>query len=515
MRSAIQYSVLKSKELDTVVFKDANEIETNPKINLDYLSRLFAESVNNVYNPVVDFLITDYNDKVIYQFSLSDYSDKSFYVSQQFMSSIKKIPKSIEPTYYLFDINNKKMFIVKIPYINSSNYHKNDFVYIFDFSHEDKEVAPILFILLIIIFLAFVTFITYLVIKKFLNLYIERITDYIDSFIENNIADNTKLVFSYPFKPLEERTTKLVAKIIEIEERFYTLSERFHLLLSQTNDGVYMEDSEHYIYFCNTKLAQILGYQSETDIIGKKMIDLLIGLQAKRIYEQESYFIKLSNSVKYKINISTHTNQNKPCIFTGKSIYDPKLRLKTYYYAVTDLSDIEFYSQDQTSRIQSNSNLFDNTNFPIIVFDQQTKIHELNNAAKNLFSVKLEKAKGMEINEFFKNYDMLRLLNQFDFKTNFKFDTFEPRFNQWYYIANEIVTSKDSMYSYLIFIDISDFRKNESFHNMIFDELKGFIFITNYENEVIFVSPSFLYMTQYPASWFVNYYKSMNDIIAK
>jgi len=50
---------------------------------------------------------------------------------------------------------------------------------------------------------------------------------------------------------------------------------------------------------------------------------------------------------------------------------------------------------------------------------------------------------------------------------------------------------------------------------MIFDDLKGFIFVTNYENEVIYVSPSFLYMTQYPASWFVNYYKSMNDMINK
>ncbi|HPY96893.1 MAG TPA: PAS domain-containing protein [Candidatus Cloacimonadota bacterium] len=507
--SSLQYAEIKTRELDYLVFKNAKDLSDNKTINFDYLSRVLSQDMIDKDNPLIDFLIIDTDNQVYYQFSKTRYFDTSFFSPEQLQYAINSIPKGIDPSSTLLEINNHHIYALRLPYLCFSYLHKYDFVYFFDYSFEKVGITPLLIIII------FIVYGLYFLIRKFIKIYIKQIEQFIDSHTEGDHQTNIKLVFFNPFKSLEEKISNLIAKNIEQEEKMYSVSERFHLLLSQTNDGIYMEDSEGYIYFCNTKLAQILGYSTESVIIGTKLSDHLIDIQSKRVYEQESYFLNISNSVKYKLNITNQAGISKPCIISGKSIFNSKIGVKSYYYAVTDLTDFEVYSKDQNSSAFSDSSLVENSSFPIIIFDQQANVHSLNNAAKNIFSINYETAKGKGVQDIFKNMDIARLLYQFDFKTSFVCDTFESQLNQWFYISNEIFYHNDSMFSYLLFIDISSFRKDESFHNMVFDDLKGFIFITNYKNEVIYVSPSFLYMTQYPASWFINYYKSINDMINK
>ncbi|MBP7562734.1 MAG: PAS domain-containing protein [Candidatus Cloacimonetes bacterium] len=509
------YVELKNKELNTLIFKNSADLENNPDINYQSLTAVLSPAINDKDNAFSDFMIINLDKEIIYQYSKSQFLDKKIYSSEQLLYTIKKIPDSVEIQDLFIDTHDHQVYIVRTPYINNIAIHRYSFVYIFDFTRELNKVLPVLSIFLIVFLIVMIIYLIFLFIRSYIVQYLARIEDYIEGFIENNQAENSKLFFLYPFKSLEQKIARLIAKQIEIEDRLCNLSEKFHLLLSQTSDGIFMEDSEGYIYFCNSKLARILGFNSEADIIGLKMTDLLSDLHSKRVYEQEKGFLNLSKSIRYKLNFQNHDKVKKECLINACSIYDAKLDLKSFYYAVTDLSDLELFSVDQTTHILSKSSYFENSSYPIVILDKDLKVYDLNNTAKNIFSINYNNAKDKSVHEFFKTYDFGKLLNQFDFNSNFKLDTFEPRLNRWFYISNEVIVSNDEIFNYLIFIDISSFRKDESFHNMIFDDLKGFIFVTNYENEVIYVSPSFLYMTQYPASWFVNYYKSMNDMINK
>jgi len=477
------------------------------------LSHQLSVAINDKDNPFSDFLILNQENQVIYQFSKTSFSKEKFYASEQLFYTIKKMELSVEINDLFIDNGDKLIYIVKIPYINNLAIHRYNFIYIFDYTRDMQKVLPVISIFVVVFLIIIIMYLIYSLLRSYLLYYLNQIESYVDYYLESNIADNKKLFFTYPFKSLEEKIAKLIAKKVEIEDRFYIQNERFLLLMSQTNDGIYMEDSEGFIYFCNKKLATTLGYPNEADIIGSKMPDLLSDLHSKRIYEQEKQFLTLSHYVRYKLTILTPDKKKKSCIISGTSIFDVKTEVKTFFYAVTDLSDIEIFSSDQSSHILSKTSYFENSSYPIVILDKDFKVFDLNNTAKNLFSINYNNAKDKSVLEFFKNYDFGKLLSQFDFNSNFRLDTFEPRLNRWLYISNEVITSHEDSYNYLIFIDISSFRKDESFHNMIFDDLKGFIFVTNYENEVIYVSPSFLYMTQYPASWFVNYYKSMSDMI--
>lgn len=510
--NAKRYVKLKDKELISLVFKNDYKIENNPYINMSYLTNLISNDIDNNENSLVDFWIISDNDELIYQYSSLKNNKSTVYSSEQILFSLKKLPLSIEETDLYITDNSNIVYIINSPYVNAFGYHKYNFIYIFDFSRMNREVFPVYSVILLILFtLVIFSFLLLLLYNYFKN-YLNVIDSFIQNYFEGNSIKSTQLQFTPPFKNIEEKVTRIVSRLIEMDSKYYDLSEKFHMLLSQTNDGILMEDSEGFIYFCNRKAAEIFFMNDIDQLIGKRIVDLIHDPFSKKKFEKEKSIIDLSYQKKFKLLLENQNKEKKNCLFTSTCFYNSNKKISGYYYSITDLTDIVNLSNDNINQVSALSNYTEKSQFPVFIFDQDLKVYDLNNSAKNTFSVNYKSIKDASVYEIFKNYDFGKVLNQFDFTTNFKFDTFEPKINKWFLVTNEVCQNANEMYHYLTFTDISTFRKDESFHKLLFDDLKGFIFVTNIENEVIYVSPSFLYMTQYPTSWFINYFKSLNDI---
>ncbi len=77
---------------------------------------------------------------------------------------------------------------------------------------------------------------------------------------------------------VKERTAELESELAErkrIETESIRREERIHLLLNSTAEGIYGIDTDGNCIFCNPSGLRMLGYERETDIIGRNMHDLI------------------------------------------------------------------------------------------------------------------------------------------------------------------------------------------------------------------------------------------------
>ncbi|NIM18223.1 MAG: response regulator [Candidatus Aminicenantes bacterium] len=113
------------------------------------------------------------------------------------------------------------------------------------------------------------------------NLMVENLETYSSELQELNINLENKVV---------ERTKELQVEINErklTQEALEKSEEKYRQLVNNSLVGIYITQ-DHFIKFCNQKFAEIFGYQSPEEVLGKQMKELLIKekwSKATRMYE--------------------------------------------------------------------------------------------------------------------------------------------------------------------------------------------------------------------------------------
>jgi len=509
-RMTKDYVIVKNFQLNSLFFKNEKQLTDNPLINFNYLTNLLESDVNKKESDLVDYMIVDNDFNVIYHYQAKNFGRiNQNYTSEQILYNIKNLTSSIEIQDYTVDYGSGVFHVIISPYITDLAYHKYSIIYFFDFSKSMNKVFPISLVFLLIIIIGLSVYLLTVFILNHLKRYLQQISNFISLHIFNDTGKKGKLQYLPPFDDLERKISYLLSQRKEIEDKYFSLSERYQLLLSQTNDGIVMEDIEGYIFFCNKKFAQIFGYNDESDVIGVRFVDLLDDSEAKRKYEVETKFRDINAKSNYKISFINHKKEKKTCLISASNMYDTNNKISGYYGAVTDVSKLTEMGDNSGSVEDSAPNYFKDTYIPWILFKDDLTVYDFNKAALNMLSLNRGELRDMHLYDIFDNYDFGRILKQFDFNTSFQIDTFEPRLNKWLYITNNVIQKSKGIFFNLVFMDITYFRKEESYHKMLFNDLNGFIFMTNHLNEVIYVSPSFFQITQYPGIWFSNYYKSL------
>ncbi|MFA5341658.1 MAG: HD domain-containing phosphohydrolase [Clostridia bacterium] len=91
------------------------------------------------------------------------------------------------------------------------------------------------------------------------------------SYSFNDMTERLKNLIGNLEKTVDERTDKLIATNEQLKES----KERLQIILNSTAEAIYGVDLDGICTFCNNSCLKILGYDTEEQLLGKRMHDLL------------------------------------------------------------------------------------------------------------------------------------------------------------------------------------------------------------------------------------------------
>jgi len=494
-------------------FKGSGREINIDKLNFKHLEYMISEDKSLYELHLTGLMILSVNNNIIY--------DQDLNRDNNFSSvSIDLIQEKIEQNLQLNEItikhiqnNGSKFSLVICPLFNSYFEHKQSIVYIFnnDYLYEKSLPFKTTFYFGVILLLTFM--ISVKIIQLVYSRYIKNICNFIEKdVLIKNTVNPYKLKYFKPFDKLEKNITYLSAQKRELENKYLQISERFHYLISLTGEGLIMEDEEGFIYFCNNRFAKILDYEDESEIIGKKFIDLLYDKNSLDNYENETKFRNYKPQTTYSVNLITKKGFKKECLLTGSLIKDVNDNIIGYYGAITDISSLNSFNQDELDLANLKSEIVNQQQNPIVILDIHENIYEVNEAFINYIKQNKSDIIGHEFIKTVKNFEIETMWSNKNNVLNGSFELFEPSLNKWYYVLIKKVEYKNQDYLILIFLNITNIRRYEIYHKFILEDIKGFFFITNLKNKVIYLSPSFPKITGNPEGWFDNYFNSLINL---
>lgn len=506
----------KNQNFNHVFFKNQIHTTNNPFINFDYFTNLLSQDISLKEHNFVDLFVINMKKEIIYRFNdNTPQFSRMYYTPDQILYLISKDVNSIQIKSFTLEHDGNYYLIVISPLITNQGYRLNTLVYVFDYSFIMKRVFPFFMpiLLFLIIFCLFIG--SSILFRNYVIQYLDHISKYVSYHIFRDQVKPEPLKFSYPFNVLENKISFLVAQRKEIEDKFFDLNQKFNLLINQTNDGILLEDVEGYIYYCNKKVNGIFGLENEMDMLGRKFKDFLSDNESLRKFETEYQYRQNKTSNTYRLNFINKKGVKKQIMVSTSANFNNYQQIIGYYSSITDLSDIENMSNEKQSLQKLRSTLMDLSLVPTVLYDQEMKVIDLNQEMINLIEKPKKDLVGYSLKNTIGELDFNKIINQSDLNSEFQIEAFEPKFNKWFYVINAINQIEEDLYHQLLFIDITQFRKEETFHQTILNEIKGFFFITNLQNKVIYVSPSFHRITGNPIEWFHNYYQSIFQVVER
>jgi PAS domain S-box-containing protein len=345
-----------------------------------------------------------------------------------------------------------------------------------------------------------------LTLRKMVEKCIGELTVFIDkNSVGKHPAIPHRLNHVKPFHILGKKITQLVAQIKEQNSNYMHLNKQFFDLVNITQEGWVMADNADYIYFCNKKLIDMLEYDDETDIIGSQFSEFLYSPEdAEKIHKTSELSHVRTQTIK-KINFVTRKGTKKECRLTCSYIFGDEENVIGYYYVITDVTGLYSLNIEQAELIEIRSTGFEKNSQPMVVIDSEQTIIDINTAFINY--VHKERAEIIAKPFYYIIKDMEAGKSwQSDSQG---FEVFEPSLKKWFYISPRELFIEDKKYLMISFLDLESYRKEYNYSRHILEDFRGFYFITNKQNVVVYVSPSFAKITQINEgiAWFVNYYK--------
>ena len=421
--------------------------------------------------------------------------------------------------YKITDVSIKESLYSKIGVVSTSLFFNSSesillphlhLVYVFDMS--DAKIHFFKFyktswvwFLVAIVFLLSLYFLYHVLEKN-----ISNITKYIDYCVNKKSVENPyKLTFNQPFSFLSNKISFCISRTIDLEKQFLNESNNFYNLFNLCDDGLAMEDTSGYIFHCNKKLQEIFEYDRVDDILGLRITDLLYKKSNTDKLDNRLIDTVLNISSNNKVDFLTKNGSKKECIVTKKAMTDEQNNITGYYYVIKDIEGISTVSYGQTELQSLRSKIYDQLMMPIVILNDESNILDVNEAFLNV----VNKSRNFVITKsFLDTIKGFELEHRWYPGTKEVIEVFEPIVCKWFYVITKTAIIKNAAYSIIQGYIIDNYRKGQQYNKLIFDDFRGFFFVTNKEYEVVFISPSFLKLTSHSEEWFVDYYKSLLTI---
>jgi len=429
------------------------------------------------------------------------------------ITSNEKVLKNIRQKSYTTDvvceraeIDGRSLSIVSLPLWTASKKHHISTIYIFGLNNFVisgfsqtivNGIATILCLSLIgIIFIIYTSF----------NDYIKNIVSYVEQNTFHTTNDvQKKLWYIKPFDLLEQKLAFIISHRRELEERFTDTNEKLFYLVRLTTEGIIMEDKYGLIYYCNQQFANILEYENEIDLIGIKFTDLFINQDEVIKYVNDINLRQMKMNYTYDIFLRSRTNKKISCRLTANVIKETDGSIKGYYGVIMDISGTSTFSISEVQKYKMRSLIFDTNTNPIILLDDKNFVIDANDSFIDFINKKRPDVVSKVFDDVIKDQELEKTY----VPDNEEIEFYDPVKNQWYFVTNRLVKHEGKDYRYLVLYPFGYLKTKTPYHKIVFEDFRGFFFITTKTNQVLFLSASFHNLTKHSDAWFREYYESM------
>jgi len=514
LRSAIQtwdvfishYITEKNRSFTSTFFQNANNLHVFNTLNYNYFKRILEEDISLNSFDLAGISIYDVNENFIWSHKLPSQVQTYHISDAEIFSFIKEDLMKNNVTIREFRSGKSNYKIICAPLTNTFHAHYASLIYIFNIdkyyqrTFGQNEVA---FLGILLFFVCFgVVFIRDYIYKK-------CIRD-LNGFIDSNAIGKSKLIQNdlrnvRPFNLLSKKISSLLAQNKDQDSRYIKINQKFFDFANLTQEGWIMEDSVGFVYFCNPKFLEILEYDDESEIIGTRFANLLYDEQEVERYNSK-YDQKFSTHLhRTKITFISKKGTKVECRQQMKQLKGDDGEVIGFCYTISDLSSFYSSNPEVSHLFEIRSASFEHNINPVVIIDADLNLVDCNTSFINY----INKERASIITLPFKDtVEGFEIANHWDESLQ-NFEIFEPSLKKWYYIHHNLLLIDYKNYVIINFYDIDLYRKDYIYITYILEEIKGFFFITNKQDQVIYISPSFKRITQNTEEWFKNYYNLM------
>jgi len=502
-----RYVVEKNRHLNTQFFQNINNIQGFQTINYNYFKRLLDEDASLSNLNLVGIAIYDVHKEFIWSHRLSPYNISNSIKDADVYEIIKDKLVLNEVSTAVQKKDKKTYKLICAPLKSQSFIHNASIVYIFDIDNllTGSDLFKRLVILSIILYIVF--FISIFSMSRLMNMNIKILERYIETNkLGKQKTTKHNLQNVKPFNILSKKITQLIALVKEYEARYIDSAQKLFEYSNISNEGWVSIDKNGMIFFCNKRFAEILEYENEEELYNTRFETLFYSEFEINKYREKNETVKQNVKFIKKLFFQTKNGYKRECKLNESCIFGNDGNVSGYYYCISDITDM--YSANTKEKLdimKIRTAHFDQTEQPLVVLNADNVIIDTNYAFLNY----VQKERTLLVSKSFKDiiYDF-EAGKAWQENAN-DFEIFEPSLMKWYYISKRKLELEETTYQIISFLDIHSFKKEYYFQKLILEDIKGFYFVTNKADQVIYLSQSFTNITENSEAWFKNYYALM------
>jgi PAS domain S-box-containing protein len=338
--------------------------------------------------------------------------------------------------------------------------------------------------------------------------------------IEKYISDNLKKISSYghqelegleivyPYSFIQRKIVFCITQYNEMFKKNIKLVEQNSQLIENAPISIIILNEFGNIIYFNEKAAIKLGFTERESLINYSFYNFFIlKKENNRVKELVN---NLEHGVETVINSTLLTIKNKKVTMVI-SFFKPNENDNTLCYLI-DVSELFKSEIKKMEVLKKKSSLVENMDDSLIEYDDSFKITDFNSKFQNLFHKTSKELKENNLFEVFK--DDLELSQLFENITLYEYNKhvnfFSSNLNKWLLFRNNKLVIDNESSNIVAITDISSLMKDKVYHEMIMNELDGFIFIEDNQNKILYLSKSFELVTGFDKKWFI---KNKTNII--
>jgi len=403
-------------------------------------------------------------------------------------------------------IDGKSLSIVSLPLWTSSKKHHISTIYIFGLNKFVISNFSRTMVASIATVLCLTLIVTILVIYYRFKWYINHIISHIEQNVSNPSNDiNDRFHYFEPFENLELQIAFLISQRQEYKEQYNDISDRLHYLVHLTAEGIVMEDKLGLIHYCNQQFAKILDYDNESDLIGIKFIDLFVDNDEIYKYQNELEIRQAKENYAYNITLRGKNGKKVSCRLTAHVVKEVDSSIKGYYGTIKDITGTSTFSISEVENYKMRNLILDTNLNPVVLLDEKNIVVYANDAFIDFINKKRPEVMATVFDDVLRGHELEKIY----LPDIYEFEFYDPSRNQWYSVTNRAIKYETKDYKYLVMYPSSDLKTKTPYHKIVFDDVRGFFFITSKDNQVLFISASFRHITKQPDAWFIEYHDSM------
>ena|GEM_PF-2760076 len=494
----------KNEHLTNKFFLNVSDFQSIQSLNWHYFKSLIDDDVSLKRFNLAQMNVYDINHELRYSYT-RDLS-KTIIPNDQLLEKIQSNIRRNDTDVIFKKYEKNNLGIVTTPLKRRNNMHFLSIVYVFDMNQ--TRLQNIRFFETIVVGLTM--FALYFLSIFFLRCVIKRNMDDISKYIDFCIIEKNKpnpytLSYVPPFTNMAQKISYLISRKNELEKKYLEYSDKFYHFINLTSEGLVMEDEIGYIYFCNKRFAEILDYETESELLGLKMTDLFYDPEDTETYKSGLNISHISIQASNKVNFVTKNGMKKEVVLSKKAILNNQNLVLGFYCSITEVIGVSTFNYSQSEIHNLRSNVYERYGNPCVILDHNDRVVDVNEAFLNF----VNKNRSSLISQYF-----IDTIKGFEFERSWHpnlrdFELFEPTVNKWFQVVIKNILVHNNSYKFVHCLIIDQFKKQDKYKKMILEDFRGFFFITGKNAVVLYVSQSFTTITHNSEEWFVSYYSDL------